>query len=100
MDLNKYQKLIEKIYIEKDSKRGIDKTFNWLVEEIGEFSRAIRKKDRERIKEEFADCLAWLLSVGSILGIDAEAAMTKYRDGCPKCSEIPCRCDENRNGDS
>ena len=100
MDLNKYQKLIEGIYFDKDSKRGLDKTFNWLVEEIGEFSRAIRKKEKDRIKEEFADCLAWLLSVGSILGIDAEQAMDKYRDGCPKCHSSPCSCDENRNRDS
>jgi NTP pyrophosphatase (non-canonical NTP hydrolase) len=94
MDLNEYQKLIERIYFEKDLKRGLDKTFNWLVEEIGEFSRAIRKKDRGRIKEEFADCLAWLLSVASILQIDAEEAMTKYRKGCPKCHRTPCECKE------
>jgi len=100
MNLNEYQRLIEKIYFEKDSKRGLDKTFNWLVEEIGEFSRAIRKKDKKRVKEEFADCLAWLLSVGSILGIDAEEAMAKYTKGCPKCHHSPCRCDEERNRDS
>ena len=100
MDLNKYQKLIEKIYYKKDSKRGLDKTFNWLVEEIGEFSRAIRKKDKEKIKEEFADCLAWLLSVASILDIGAEEAMTKYREGCPKCGATPCTCEENRNRES
>lgn len=94
MDLNKYQELIGKIYFEKDSKRGLDKTFNWLIEEIGEFSRAIRKKDKAKIKEEFADCLAWLLSVASILGIDAEEAMGKYREGCPKCSKTPCECSE------
>jgi NTP pyrophosphatase (non-canonical NTP hydrolase) len=94
MDLNQYQEIIKKIYFEKDSKRGIAKTFNWLVEEIGEFSRAIRKKDKEKIKEEFADCLAWLLSVGSILGIDAEEAMRAYRDGCPKCHSTPCKCRE------
>jgi NTP pyrophosphatase (non-canonical NTP hydrolase) len=100
MDLSKYQDLIKEIYFEKDSRRGLDKTFNWLVEEIGEFSRAIRKKDKEKIKEEFADCLAWLLSVASILDIDAEQAMTKYRDGCPKCHRTPCECNETRNGDS
>ena len=94
MDLSKYQDLIKKIYFDKDSKRGLDKTFNWLVEEIGEFSQAIRKKDKAKIKEEFADCLAWLLSVASILDIDAEQAMTKYRDGCPKCSKKPCECNE------
>jgi NTP pyrophosphatase (non-canonical NTP hydrolase) len=94
MDLNKYQKLIEEIYYRKDSKRGLDKTFNWLVEEIGEFSRAIRKKDKEKMKEELADCLAWLLSVASILNIDSEEAMTKYRQGCPKCHATPCTCKE------
>jgi len=94
MDLNGYQKLIEKIYYKKDSKRGIDKTLNWLIEEIGEFSRAIRKKDRKMITEEFADCLAWLLSAGSILGIDAEDAMEKYSMGCPKCKKTPCKCSE------
>lgn len=94
MDLNNYQDLIAKIYFEKDSKRGLHETFNWLVEEIGEFSRAIRKKDKEKIREEFADCLAWLLSVASILDIDAEQAMTKYQDGCPKCHRIPCECRE------
>lgn len=95
MNLNKYQEIIKKIYFQKDSKRGLDKTFNWLIEEIGEFSRAIRKRDKKKMKEEFADCLAWLLSVGSILGIDAEEAMEKYSHGCPKCGALPCRCRED-----
>ncbi|UCG30325.1 MAG: nucleotide pyrophosphohydrolase [candidate division WOR-3 bacterium] len=100
MDLSKYQELIRTLYFEKDSRRGLDKTFNWFVEEIGEFSRAIRQRDRKKIAEEFADCLAWLLSVASILGIDAEDAMTKYRNGCPKCHATPCVCEEHRNRDS
>ncbi len=95
MDLNHYQDLIKKIYLSKDSKRGIDKTFCWLVEEIGEFSRAIRKGNREKIREEFADCCAWLLSIGTLLGIDAEKAMDKYTKGCPKCGKIPCECSED-----
>ena len=96
MDLKRYQGLIEDIYFTKDSKRGLEKTYNWLVEEIGELARAIRKGNKEKIKEEFADCLAWLLSVGSILGIDAEKAMEKYVKGCPKCSKTPCECKEGR----
>ena len=96
MDLKQYQNLIKRIYFEKDSKRGLSKTYNWLVEEIGELTRAIRKGNRDKIKEEFADCLAWLLSVGTILGIDAEEAMEKYKNGCPKCGKIPCECEEER----
>ncbi len=95
MDLKQYQTLIKEIYFKKDSSRGISKTFAWLVEEIGELARAIRKGERKKIKEEFADCLAWLLSVGSILDVDAEQAMDKYSNGCPKCGSVPCECEEN-----
>ncbi len=95
MELNEWQKFIEKIYFAKDSKRGLDKTFNWLIEEIGELARAIRKGDKTKITEEFADCLAWLLSVGSILKIDTERAMGKYVKGCPKCHGVPCKCNGN-----
>ncbi|OGC39418.1 nucleotide pyrophosphohydrolase [candidate division WOR-3 bacterium RBG_13_43_14] len=94
MDLSAYQKLIEKLYFKKDTKRGVYKTFNWFVEEVGELSRAIRKGKKAKITEEFADCLAWLLTVGSILDIDAEQAMKKYADGCPKCNKTPCICME------
>jgi NTP pyrophosphatase (non-canonical NTP hydrolase) len=94
VDLKQYQKLIETLYFKKDSKRGLHKTFNWFIEEIGEFSRAIRKGDKEKIEKEFADCLAWLLSIGSLLGIDAEDAMKKYAHGCPKCGKDPCICKE------
>ncbi|KPK72565.1 nucleotide pyrophosphohydrolase [candidate division WOR_3 bacterium SM23_60] len=100
MTLNQYQKLIEKIYFAKDSKRGVEKTFNWLVEEIGELARAIRKGDEKHTREEFADCLAWLLSIGSLLGIDAEETMEKYEQGCPKCGKAPCSCDEDSIRDS
>ena len=95
MDLKHYQDLIHRIYFKKDSRRGFDKTFNWFIEEIGELSRAIRKGNREKIQEEFADCLAWLLSLGSLLNIDAEEAMGKYSDGCPKCGHTPCACEEH-----
>lgn len=95
MELNEWQKLIEKIYFAKDSKRGLDKTFNWLIEEIGELARAIRKGNKTKITEEFADSLAWLLSVGSILGIDAEESMKTYINGCPKCKCSPCKCKED-----
>jgi NTP pyrophosphatase (non-canonical NTP hydrolase) len=94
MDLKQYQELIKNIYFKKDSERGLAKTYNWLIEEIGELSRAIRKGNKECISEEFADCLAWLLSVASILDIDAEKAMQKYSKGCPKCGKTPCGCKE------
>jgi NTP pyrophosphatase (non-canonical NTP hydrolase) len=99
MRLKSYQKLIAKIYLKKDRRRGLDKTFNWLVEEIGELAQAIRKGRPKKIREEFADCLAWLLSVATILGVDAESAMGKYAKGCPKCGKTPCACTEHGDHD-
>jgi NTP pyrophosphatase (non-canonical NTP hydrolase) len=94
MDLKYYQDLIKQLYYKKDSERGLHRTYTWFTEEVGELARSIRKEDPEKIMEEFADCLAWLLSVGTILGIDAEEAMGKYINGCPKCKNNPCRCNE------
>ncbi|MEO0225890.1 MAG: MazG nucleotide pyrophosphohydrolase domain-containing protein, partial [candidate division WOR-3 bacterium] len=91
MELRDYQDLIKAIYFDKDSRRGLSKTFNWLIEEIGELARAIRKGDKKAVDEEIADTLAWLLSVASILKVDVEESMKKYKDGCPKCHKRPCR---------
>ena len=94
MTITEFQSLIRDIYFDKDSRRGRDGTFRWLVEETGELARAIRKGDRSNLEEEFADVFAWLSSLAALEGIDMEVACTKYVNGCPKCHEIPCRCPE------
>lgn len=95
LEINSFQKLIEKIYFEKDGKRGREGTFSWLVEEVGELSRALRRNDIEMLKEEFADVFAWLVSLASLCGINLEEeASAKYSAGCPKCHKIPCECRE------
>jgi len=97
MKINEFQKLIEKIYFDRDSERGIERTFVWFVEEIGELAAEIRKKEREpnRLREEFADVLAWLTTLASLLEVDLEDASQYYADGCPKCNNIPCICPKN-----
>jgi NTP pyrophosphatase (non-canonical NTP hydrolase) len=92
MNLSDFQGLIRRIYFDRDSERGIEGTFMWLTEEVGELSRALLLNDASRIKEELADVAAWLVSVASIAGVDMEEAIGKYRNGCPKCSSIPCQC--------
>ena len=90
-----FQKLIESIYLAKDSRRGVEGTFRWFVEEVGELARSIRHKDKAELEGEFADVYAWLASLASQSGIDLEeAALAKYRDGCPKCRKTPCSCRE------
>ncbi len=95
MEIREFQEMIEEIYFHKDSKRGVEKTFLWFIEEVGELSEAIRKGDREGMEEEFADVLAWLSSLANLLGIDLEeAAKKKYPGVCPYCGKKPCECEE------
>lgn len=97
MKISEFQKNIEDIYFTKDSDRGLLGTFAWFVEEVGELSRELRsQKNKKELQDEFADVLAWLSTLASITGIDLEESAKKYADGCPKCHEIPCICDESR----
>jgi NTP pyrophosphatase (non-canonical NTP hydrolase) len=67
----------------------------WFAEEVGELSRALRRKDDAELKGEFADVLAWLSTLASIAGVDLEAAAAaKYGQGCPRCKRTPCACAE------
>ena len=94
MDIDKFQKLIEETYLKKDAKRGLPKTFMWFTEEVGELSRALRENNKEELKKEFADVLAWLFSLASLSGIRIEETISKYTAGCPVCHGIPCICIE------
>jgi NTP pyrophosphatase (non-canonical NTP hydrolase) len=93
MKIAEFQNLIRRTYHERDVKRGLDKDFLWLTEELGELAEAVRERDRAKILEESADVLAWLCTVVSISGVDLqEAALAKYGKGCPRCGSIPCGC--------
>ena len=93
MDLAEFQHRIEHLYGARDRERGLFRTFSWLVEEVGELARALRRDDRENLELEFADVTAWLVSIASMVGIDVAAAVEKaYGKGCPRCGEDPCAC--------
>jgi len=93
MRIAEFQKRIEDIYFQRDSKRGLAGTHMWFSEEVGELTRALRRGQREELEGEFADVFAWLVSMASIAGIDVEAAARKkYEHGCPRCQSTPCRC--------
>jgi NTP pyrophosphatase (non-canonical NTP hydrolase) len=100
--IDEFQTLIEQLYYSKDKKRGIEGTYMWFAEEVGELSRAIRKlkpkdkKTKALLEEEFADCFAWLVTLASLSGIKLEKAIEKYQKGCPKCHTKPCICNEKR----
>lgn len=92
MEIREFQNLIRQIYLSRDQKRGTDKTILWLLEEVGELTRAYRRKE-ENVGREMADVMAWLVSLANLLGIDLEdEILKKYPEVCPLCSSSPCTC--------
>ena len=90
--------MMHDLYYERDKKRGKNRTFMWLVEEIGELSQALnRKKDEDDLDDigfEFADIFAWLCSLANILNLNLEEySIKKYNFQCPKCKKNPCDCE-------
>jgi NTP pyrophosphatase (non-canonical NTP hydrolase) len=92
VELAELQERIRRTYLERDRARGLDGTFRWLVEEVGELARALRQADRQAQAHEVGDVLAWLLSVANLLEVDAEAAVARHAEGCPQCGRSPCAC--------
>ncbi|MFW6156062.1 MAG: MazG nucleotide pyrophosphohydrolase domain-containing protein [Armatimonadota bacterium] len=92
MTIEQFQQIIDETYGERDSERGLERTFMWLVEEVGELARALRSESHERKVEEFSDVLAWLTTTASLAGVDMAEAAERFAEGCPKCDEMPCRC--------
>jgi NTP pyrophosphatase (non-canonical NTP hydrolase) len=95
VSLSQFQQVIRDVYGAKDSRRGIEGTFMWFMEEVGELSAALRGGTDEERAAEFADVLAWLATLANIAGVDLEAAVqVKYGGGCPYCQRTPCVCDK------
>ncbi len=65
MDLADLQARIEATFGARDRARGVDGTFRWWVEEVGEVAKALRSLER---------------------------AAARFADGCPRCHQTPCVC--------
>lgn len=84
------QEIIRERYFESDNDRGTGGTFLYFTEEVGELATALANnnrrrseptpEERENLKEEFADVIAWLCTLANINGIDLSEALSKYTD--------------------
>jgi NTP pyrophosphatase (non-canonical NTP hydrolase) len=93
LDLPQVQQLIRDTFGAKDSRRGIDGTFMWFMEEVGELAAALRGGSPREREAEFADVLAWLATLANVAGVDLDAAFrAKFGAGCSACGRIPCTC--------
>lgn len=94
--LRDLQSLIATMYSSRDEVRGIEGTFMWLMEEVGELAAALRDESPDETAREFADVLAWLATIANVAGIDLQTAvLEKYGRGCPGCGRMVCQCDLN-----
>jgi NTP pyrophosphatase (non-canonical NTP hydrolase) len=93
LTLSELQAMIRDTFGAKDGRRGVEGTFMWFMEEVGELSAALRNGSAEERVLEFADVLAWLATLANIVGVDlSEAVRAKYAGGCPGCGGLPCAC--------
>jgi NTP pyrophosphatase (non-canonical NTP hydrolase) len=93
MQIHEFQEMMKRLYFQRDFERGVNGTFNWLVDEVAELGEEVKGTDREATEKEFADVIAWLASLANIMGINLEkAALNKYNNKCPKCLCSPCQC--------
>jgi NTP pyrophosphatase (non-canonical NTP hydrolase) len=93
MHIHEFQEMMRQLYLHRDSERGVQRTYNWLADELKELGEALKGQDKEATEKEFADVIAWLASLANITGVDLErAAINKYNGKCPKCQQSPCKC--------
>lgn len=92
LGLRDLQATIRATYGQRDRERGVDAALGWFIEEVGELSRAIRRQGPDEREEEFADVLAWLVSLADLSGVDIAAAAARYATECPACQAAPCDC--------
>jgi NTP pyrophosphatase (non-canonical NTP hydrolase) len=92
MEIREFQRRMSETYRARDSQRGVDATFRWLAEEVGELARALRMGEGSELELEFSDVLAWTASLANLTDVDLERAAARYADGCPKCGNAPCTC--------
>jgi NTP pyrophosphatase (non-canonical NTP hydrolase) len=92
VDLAELQTTIRETYGDRDRERGLEGTFAWFIEEVGELSRALLRQGHDERVLEFSDVLAWLVTLADLADVDLAEAARRYVDGCPKCGGRPCRC--------
>ena len=96
LSLRDLQELIRTMYYDKDVARGAEATFLWFSEEVGELAAALRSGSDEELQAEFADVLAWLVTLANIKNVDLVQALAhKYGSGCPGCGTLVCQCPES-----
>ncbi len=93
LHINEFQQMMRRLYFQRDSDRGLERTYDRFVAEVEELRAELGSNDRPALENEFADVIAWLASIANIVEVNLErAAIMKYNEKCPKCGHSPCQC--------
>ncbi|MFO0883764.1 MAG: nucleotide pyrophosphohydrolase [Pirellulales bacterium] len=96
VNLADFQQLIKNMYLEKDLARGVEGTFIWFMEEIGELATSLRAGTHEERLGEFADVLAWLTTIANVVGIDLFQRSPKSMDQAVQVAiSLVCTCPDS-----
>ncbi len=84
MELEEIRLKIREKYLETDKNSGPLFLLAVLMEEVGEVAEAVRKEDKESIKEELSDVLFMIISLSNLFEVDIEKKLVeKYIKGDP-----------------
>jgi NTP pyrophosphatase (non-canonical NTP hydrolase) len=97
MELKELQSLIKEKYYELDLKSGALFLLAVLFEEVGELAEAVRKNEKDNIKEELVDVLFMVLSLANLFDLELEDRLIeKYVEGDPSEGwDLPHNSDSN-----
>lgn len=95
--LKGFQRMSQRIYgnvNKEDGAESLRTILDHVFEETGEISRAIRIRDRDNLKNEFADFFMWLMAFVNELGVGdfGELFWNLYPGKCRKCGRRKCEC--------
>ncbi len=84
MELEEVRLKIREKYLETDRNSGPLFLLAVLMEEVGEVAEAVRKGEKEGVREELSDVLFVVISLSNLFDVDIERRLVeKYIEGNP-----------------
>ncbi|RLI82632.1 nucleotide pyrophosphohydrolase [Archaeoglobales archaeon] len=75
MELEKLRSKIGEKYLETDRNSGPLFLLAVLMEEVGELAEAVRRGEKEAIREELSDVLFMVISLSNLFEVDVESRL-------------------------
>ncbi len=88
-----WQEMFDRIYGQINNLPSLSQIWMHVLEELAELSREFRLKNKEGLKLEFADAMAWFFAYCNRMRINlSEITYEKYPGKCDVCGKAECEC--------